>query len=120
MIGREAPLDFFRRSGIPIRGEWKASTALAFAAFSCFCVFLYNWKAGGAVNQYFQRARPLPVQRPARSRATPPRFPGTLSISLRDPGFYYSFAYCAAMRRLRHPPHPAPQDAVRPRCRRSR
>ena len=24
MIGREAPLDFFRRSGIPIRGEWRA------------------------------------------------------------------------------------------------
>ncbi len=23
MIGREAPLDFFRRSGIPIRGEWR-------------------------------------------------------------------------------------------------
>ena len=55
MLGREAPLDFFRRSGIPIRGEWKATTALAFAAFFLFCVFLYNWKANGAVNQYFQK-----------------------------------------------------------------
>ena len=26
MIGREAPLDFFRRSGIPIRGEWRLAT----------------------------------------------------------------------------------------------
>ncbi|HEY1584271.1 MAG TPA: NAD(P)/FAD-dependent oxidoreductase, partial [Polyangia bacterium] len=26
MIGREAPLDFFRRSGIPIHGEWSAAT----------------------------------------------------------------------------------------------
>ena len=31
MIGREAPLDFFRRSGIPIRGEWRLSTWLGFS-----------------------------------------------------------------------------------------
>ena len=51
MLGREAPLEFFRRSGIPIRGEWKPATYASFAAFFLFCVFLYNWKAGGAVNQ---------------------------------------------------------------------
>ncbi len=60
MIGREAPLEFFRRSGIPIRGEWKAATYASFAAFFLFCIFLYNWKAGGAVNQFFQKHELFP------------------------------------------------------------
>ena len=47
MIGREAPLDFFRRSGINIRGEWKATTWVGFIAFFLFCIFLYNWKSNG-------------------------------------------------------------------------
>ena len=32
MIGREAPLDFFRRSGVAIRGEWRPSTWISFGA----------------------------------------------------------------------------------------
>ena len=96
MLGREAPLDFFRQSGIRIRGEWTAPTALAFAAFVLFCVFLYNWKANGAVNQYFQKNGLFPYDvRPLSS--DPSTLACTLSISLRDPGFYYSFAYCMAV-----------------------
>ncbi len=45
MIGREAPLDFFRRSGIPIRGEWRPVTWVTFIAFFLFCVGLYTWKS---------------------------------------------------------------------------
>jgi len=45
MLGREAPLDFFRRSGIPIRGEWSAKTWVSFLAFLAFCSFVYIWKA---------------------------------------------------------------------------
>ena len=56
MLGREAPLDFFRRSGIPIRGEWTAGRGRGFAAFLLFCVFLYNWKAGGALNARASRS----------------------------------------------------------------
>jgi thioredoxin reductase/ferredoxin len=96
MLGREAPLDFFRRSGIPIRGEWKVTTALAFAAFVVFCVFLYNWKANGSLNQYFRTNGLFPYQVRALS-SDPSTVAGTLSISLRDPGFYYSFAYCMAI-----------------------
>ena len=100
MIGREAPLDFFRRSGIPIRGEWRPVTYAAFAAFILFCVFLYNWKAGGAVNRWFRERGLFPYDVPAaleRVSATvrdPSTFLGTLAISLADPGFYYSLAYC--------------------------
>ncbi len=104
MLGREAPLDFFRRSGIPIRGEWRAATALSFAAFLAFCVFLYNWKAGGAVNQYFQQKGLFPYNVPgllaraggalARDAHDPATLLGTLAVSLADPGFFYSLAYC--------------------------
>ncbi len=94
MIGRKAPLDFFRRSGIPIRGEWTAARGLAFAAFLAFCVFLFNWKAGGAFTRYFEARRlfPFGIGFPAAGTLA-----GALAISLRDPGFYYSFAYCMAV-----------------------
>jgi len=104
MLGREAPLEFFRRSGIPIRGEWKPATYASFAAFFLFCVFLYNWKAGGAVNQYFQKHGLFPynvralVEKAggglAAAAKDPSTFAGTMAISLKDPGFYYSLAYC--------------------------
>ncbi len=107
MLGREAPLEFFRRSGIPIRGEWKATTWASFVLFFLFCVFLYNWKAGGAVNQYFQRHNLFPYNVPsllaragdgiARAAKDPSTLMGTLAISLKDPGFYYSLAYCTAV-----------------------
>ncbi len=96
MLGREAPLDFFRRSKMPIRGEWTPATWAGCIAFFVFCVFLYNWKASGAVNQFFRRNRLFPYSLPALS-ADPSTLGGTLSISLKDPGFYYSLAYCTAV-----------------------
>src|SRR5262249_42576686 len=45
MIGREAPLEFFRRSRVPIRGEWRPAAIAGFALFLLFCVFLYHWKS---------------------------------------------------------------------------
>jgi NosR/NirI family transcriptional regulator, nitrous oxide reductase regulator len=107
MLGREAPLDFFRRSGIPIRGEWTMATAAGFAAFLLFCVFLYNWKAGGDVNQYFQKHGLFPYDVPgllqraggaiADQSKRPETLLGTLTISLTEPGFYYSLAYCVCV-----------------------
>jgi NosR/NirI family transcriptional regulator, nitrous oxide reductase regulator len=95
MLGREAPLDFFRRSGIQIRGEWKATTWLSFLAFFLFCVFLYNWKANGHVNHWFQENRLFPYNVAVPS--DPSTLAGTVAISARDPGFYYSIAYCLAV-----------------------
>jgi NosR/NirI family nitrous oxide reductase transcriptional regulator len=96
MLGRDAPLGFFRRSGIPIRGEWSASTWAGFAAFVLFCVFVFNWKAGGAVNRYFREHRLFPYNL-AELSGDPSTLAGTIWISLRDPGFYYSLAYCMAV-----------------------
>jgi NosR/NirI family nitrous oxide reductase transcriptional regulator len=95
MLGRETPLDFFRRSRIPIRGEWKTTTWIGFTAFFLFCVLLYNWKAGGDLNRWFQENRLFPYNIEAPSN--PSTLGGTLAISMRDPGFYYSIAYCLAV-----------------------
>jgi NosR/NirI family transcriptional regulator, nitrous oxide reductase regulator len=95
MLGREAPLEFFRRSGIPIRGEWKPATYAAFAVFFLVCVFLYNWKANGVVNRYFQAHHLFPYN--VATPADPASLAGTVAISARDPGFYYSIAYSLAI-----------------------
>jgi thioredoxin reductase/NAD-dependent dihydropyrimidine dehydrogenase PreA subunit len=104
MLGREAPLDFFRRSGIAIRGEWTATTWLTFLSFLAFCIFVYNWKGGGWLNQVFYKHQWFPFNVPmllsglgsrvARQAANPASFLGTVAISLSEPGFYYSLAYC--------------------------
>ena len=42
MIGREPPLDFFRRSGVNIQGEMGARQWIGLSLFMAFCLFLYN------------------------------------------------------------------------------
>ena len=104
MLGREAPLDFFRRSGIPIRGEWTARSAAAFAAFFLVCALLCIWKAGGAAGQFLQARGVFPAGVPAwiaglgagaaAASRDPRTWLGTLTIAAKDPGFFYSIAYC--------------------------
>jgi polyferredoxin len=116
MLGREAPLDFFRRSGIPIRGEWSAKTALSFLAFFAFCSFLYIWKASTGLNHLFQQHHWFPFNVPgllsslggsiAAASADPRTFLGTLNIDLAQPGFYYTIGYTSlivafGLRRIR-------------------
>ena len=107
MLGREAPLDFFRRSGIPIRGEWSAKTLLSFLAFVAFCSFVYIWKASSHLNQVFQQRHWFPFNVPgwlhamggsiAAASADPRTLLGTLTIDLAEPGFYYSLGYTLAI-----------------------
>jgi NosR/NirI family transcriptional regulator, nitrous oxide reductase regulator len=99
MIGRGAPLDFFRRSGIPIHGEWRARQWLGLGTFLAFCTFLYNWKLGGGLTHAFEARQWFPFNVPgwmesvAASAANPASFLGTLRITLAEPSFYYSLAY---------------------------
>ena len=46
MIGREAPLEFFRKSNVRIRGE-RTTVVVGFSlvGFLLFCVWLFHWKA---------------------------------------------------------------------------
>lgn len=101
MIGREAPLDFFRKSGVRIQGELRPRDWTLLALFFAFCVFLYNWKAGGAlkhafeVRDWFPFGQPTSLAEAAERGVDPATLAGTLAITLSEPGFYYSLAYCA-------------------------
>lgn len=104
MLGREAPLDFFRRSGIPIAGEGTRSGWIALASFLAFCIFVYLWKSGGFAESWLD---PWPGNMPAvlqslgawfqahvADRST---FIGTLAVSLKSRSFYYTLAYSSAI-----------------------
>jgi len=109
MIGREAPLDFFRRSGVKIAGEWTATSIAGLALFLLFCVFLYHWKSGGALTAMFQARELFPFM--FGRAADPATVAGTIRISMGSPGFWYTLAYCICVvafgfRRMRRTPTP--------------
>jgi NosR/NirI family transcriptional regulator, nitrous oxide reductase regulator len=94
MIGREAPLNFFHRSGIPIRGEWKIGAWTGFISFMLFCIFMYNWKnTNSSINKVFQTRHWFPYNI-SQMISDHSSFVGTIVQSMRDPSFYYTLAYC--------------------------
>ncbi len=106
MIGREAPLNFFRKSGITISGEWRASTWVSFALVLALFTFIYHWKKPGAglpIGNYFQEHQLFPYNVPAWLNGLSGYFAdsanllGTLNNSLGSPGFFYSLVYCVLM-----------------------
>jgi len=108
MLGREAPLGFFRRSGVRIRGEWTWPSAAGLVLFLLFCTWMYHWKGGqpllgfdalklpqwlmlqpaamwewvrslgGGIGAYFSQAGTLGH---------------TIASSAQSRGFYYTLAY---------------------------
>ena len=86
LIGREPPLAFFRRSGIPVVGEFTPRGRTAFGAFLTFCVLLYLWK-GGLIASGLD----------AIGWRDPSSLVGATVNAAKDPGFYYTLAYCACV-----------------------
>ena len=103
MIGREAPLDFFRRSGIRIAGEIRPMGWAALAGFVLFCSWLYNWKSGGSMSAFWSARHWFPFNLPdllhnaggaiARDAADPSTLTGIVAISASGPAFWYTLAY---------------------------
>jgi NosR/NirI family transcriptional regulator, nitrous oxide reductase regulator len=110
MLGREAPVDFLRRSGIPLRGDWSLQRGAMFSLFLVLCGLVYLWKGGTALNAVFSERGWFPFQVPEQIQALGLAWGGlgvqlaaqaqrsstalgTLTISLREPGFYYALAY---------------------------
>ena len=102
MLGREAPLDFFRRSGIGVAGDWRMPRALSLAAIMLVCIAIYHWKKSGVyfgVSELFERNSWFPFGLPewwaslGPAFANPANLLGTLRVTLGEPGFYYSLAY---------------------------
>lgn len=94
MIGREAPLDFFRRSKVKISGELGMSSLIALIISLIFFTFVYNWKAGGSLTKLFQANNWFPYNLvPFFDSLGNTNLIETLSITLEEPGFYYSLLY---------------------------
>lgn len=94
MIGREAPLDFFRRSKVKISGELGMSGLIALIISLIFFTFVYNWKAGGSLTKLFQSNNWFPYNLvPFFDSLGSTNLIETLSITLEEPGFYYSLLY---------------------------
>lgn len=103
MLGREAPLDFFRRSGIRIAGEMTPRRWIALSCFLLFCAWLYNWKSGGSMSELFAARHWFPFNLPdllngvggrvAADARKPSTLLGTLAISASGPSFWYTLAY---------------------------
>jgi ferredoxin len=96
MLGREAPLDFFRRSNIRVLGEMKRRDWSLLTLFVLFCVWLYNWKSGGffaklwAENGWFPYGLP---QLFSAWAADPTSLAGIIVNSASGPAFWYTLAY---------------------------
>ena len=110
MIGREPPLDFFRRSGVPIRGEWRPRDVALFSAFLAFCVFLYHWKKARVelpIYRWCADADWFPFGLSAwvaqlgggvaQAAATPGHILHVLVNAAKGPSFYYTLAYCVCV-----------------------
>ena len=105
MIGREPPLEFFRRSGIAIVGEMTRKRWAALAGFLLFCAWLYDWKSGGLFDRWFRERHWFPYNLgdllaragtgSAAAAADPRTVLGTLAISAAGPAFWYTLAYSA-------------------------
>lgn len=116
MIGREPPLDLFRRSGVPIRGERDARWWIGILAALLLCTWLYHWKSGlipawgvdpAAAWQALAGAV-APLREAIGERTT---LLHTVVDSASKRSFWYTLAYCAAVtvfgiRRLRRRPTP--------------
>lgn len=110
MIGREPPLDFFRRSGVKVQGDRGVKWWLTLGVSLLIFAFIYHWKKGGvhitgvhAIDQWLDIGtwwKGFPHQMSALWSgwfADKASILGTLAVSVGEAGFWYSLAYCVAI-----------------------
>lgn len=96
LLGRKAPLDFFKKSGLAVAGSWTKSRIISFVLFVLFAVALYNWKAGGRLDAISATKGIFPyslVHHFTALASNPSSLLGTLVISASTPSFWYTLAY---------------------------
>jgi NosR/NirI family transcriptional regulator, nitrous oxide reductase regulator len=102
-IGRDAPLEFFRRSGVAIRGERTWRSWAAMLAFVALCAALYNWKSGGVIAEGAPPQGSFPygfgawLTQTQAGAADPRSWWGVLAISGSGLSFWFSLAYSAVV-----------------------
>ncbi len=103
MLGREAPLEFFRKAGVSVSGDrgtrWWVTLLVMLLTFT----FFYQWKKTGTwlpIAEFFQERNWFPHNVPAWLTSlggafTNPANPlGTFVLSSGSPGFWFSLLYC--------------------------
>ena len=86
MIGREAPLDFFRRSGVRLRGEFSPLSWALFGAFVLAMLGVYLWKSWLIGHtDIFAIGRDWGLSRES--------WLGAVTHASASPGFWFTLAY---------------------------
>ena len=100
LIGREAPLDFFRRSGVPIRGERSHAVMVGLAIFFVAITLLYSMKAFGLFAHAWWNPAQLAHEHLTSLQAAGAAkgFWYTITASASNGiGFFISILYCTAV-----------------------
>lgn len=99
LIGRDAPLEFFRASGLPIRGEHKLGWWLGIAAFAFVATLLYAMKAFGFFATDSWHPANLARAHLGTLTAEDPRSLWTTIVASASNGigFYITMLYCLAV-----------------------
>jgi len=102
LIGREPPLDFFRKSRIAVTGDWTWKSWLGFIAFFGFCIWLYHWKSYEGtlgVTGFFQQHNWFPFNLGwlKQQFADSSSFIGSIAAQTTKPGFWYTLAYSSVI-----------------------
>ncbi|BAM04662.1 NAD(P)-binding domain-containing protein [Phycisphaera mikurensis] len=112
MIGREAPLAFFRKSGVDILGEKNAKWWVTLVASLLFFTWMYHWTKGEPLFNIEALKLPawlLPEPKwfwdavQGLQNAVGAYFSdlsnlgGTIALSASGRGFYYTLAYCVVV-----------------------
>lgn len=100
LIGREAPLDFFRRSGLPIAGEMRPASWVLMGVFLLFCAWLYNWKSDGWFSHLWYAKQWFPTNLETLAAGlsiAPTSLAGIVIKSASGPSFWYTLAYSLAV-----------------------
>lgn len=100
LIGREPPLDFFRKSGVEVTGDWTPKVIVGLIGFLVLMAFLYHLKAyktflgieGTNLWQIFSSKHWFPFNLPLRG-AEGSWLRIFFDTARSDPGFTFAFIY---------------------------
>ena len=102
LIGREAPLDFFRKSGVTVSGDKSMKWWITLGVMVLICAWVYHWKGDyniplGLQSAFNNSFLGLDVSGVKGWFKDPSTLLGTLSISASGRSFYYTFIYLVLM-----------------------
>jgi len=106
MIGRESPVDFFRRSRLPLRGDWDPVTWAWLGLSLVLCFLLFHWKGSYPefpFQQVVARYQAFPYDVPrlvdtaegaiGQMARSEPHLLYTVKMALGRPLFYFTFVW---------------------------